>query len=269
MDNIIELNNINYQLEGNCLFENLNLQIEKGAFLSLIGKSGSGKTILLKILTGLIQTNNKIKIDGLYLKEENLLSIRSKIGIVFENPEVNIIADKVKDDILYSIPQNKYSSSNLEKKISEIVQLLQIEELLEKNTSQLSGGEKQLVAIAGALMKGAKILILDNCFSMLDGVSKEKILKRLKKINREKKLTIIYVTSDIEDILYGTHVALLGDKKIKFYGKNNEAFNQEGIFLEEGIEMPFMIQLSNKLKYYGLIDRNILDVGKMVNEIWK
>ena len=166
MDNIIELNNINYQLEGNCLFENLNLQIEKGAFLSLIGKSGSGKTILLKILTGLIQTNNKIKIDGLYLKEENLLSIRSKIGIVFENPEVNIIADKVKDDILYSIPKNKYSSSNLEKKISEIVQLLQIEELLEKNTSQLSGGEKQLVAIAGALMKGAKILILDNCFSI-------------------------------------------------------------------------------------------------------
>lgn len=269
MDNIIEFIDVGYKYKDNVLFEHLDLDIEKGSFLTLVGKSGSGKTTLMKLMTGLIKSNNKIKINGLYLKEENILSIRSKIGFVFENPDINIIADTVEDDILYAVSKEKYSQKALEKRFKGVVAFLEIEHLLKKSTSKLSGGEKQLVAVAGALMTGARILILDNCFSMLDGISKDKILKKLRMLTKDKTMTIIYITSDIEDTLYGTHVALLGDKRIKFYGKKNRAFEEEHLFLEEGIELPFLVQLSSKLKYYSLIDKTILDMNKMVNEIWK
>ena len=269
MENSIELENINYQWKEKVLFENLNWQIENGSFTTLLGKSGCGKTTLLKMIAGYIKCHEKIKVENLLLNEKNLLSIRSKIGFVFENPEKNIIADTVKEDILFSISSKKYSTVQLEKKLFEIAQLLEINPLLEKKTSQLSEGEKQLVALAGVLMKEAKILILDNAFSMVDRITKNKILKYLKVLNREKKITILYATNDIEDSIYGNSIALLGDKKIKFYGKNNFAFKQEELFLEEGFELPFMVQLSSKLKYYNLIKGQILDMNKMVDQIWK
>ena len=118
-------------------------------------------------------------------------------------------------------------------------------------------------------MKGAKIIILDNCFSMVDNITKNHILKKLKVLNRNEKITIIHVTTNMEDSIYGNYIALLGDKKIKFFGKNNYAYTKEELFLEEGIKLPFMVQLSSKLKYYDLISKTILDMNKMVDEVWK
>ncbi len=269
MENIIELSNVNYQIKNTILFKNLNWIIKKGSFVTLLGKSGVGKTTLLKLMTGEIKSDNKIKINGLYVKEENLFSIRSKIGFVYENPEQNLIADNVKDDILYSIPKGKYTYKKMEEMFQEIIKFLEIDHLLDKSTSQLSGGEKQLVAIAGILLRGAKLLLLDNSFSMLDTVTKNKILKKLKFLNRNQKLTIIYVTNDIEDSLYGNYIALLGEQKMSFFGKNNQAFKEEELFLKEGFELPFMIQLSTKLKYYNVVTKQIIDINKMVDEIWK
>ena len=104
---------------------------------------------------------------------------------------------------------------------------------------------------------------------MLDGITKEKVYKYLKKINRENKTTIICTTNDMDDLLYGKRIVMLGNKNIVLDSKTNKAFENEKIFKENNLELPFMASLSIKLKYYNLLDEIILDINKMVNKLWK
>ena len=136
MDNIIECNELNYKYQNKVLFQDLTLEIKKGAFVTLIGKRGSGKTTLMKLIAGMLRSNHNIKVAGLYVKEENLLSLHAKIGFVFENPEKNIVANIVRDDILYSVPKGKYSKKSLDLKFQEVINILEIEHFLDKRTSQ-------------------------------------------------------------------------------------------------------------------------------------
>ena len=258
---IIKIENLNY----GSIFKNLNLEIKEGDFSFISGETSSGKTLLIKMIVGLIDT--EIKVFDMNLKS-NLKEIRKNIGVVFENPENYFVAETVKDEISFILENLKINQNEINKRVNEIANDLNIENLLNLNPHSLSGGEKELVALASALINSPKLLLIDGSLSMLDDVTKDKVFAYLKKLNKEKKLTILVTTNNLEDSLYGKELILL-NKNIVLKEKINKAFDNEDIFKKCHLEMPFMASLSHKLKYYGLVDKVILKMDKMVNELWK
>ena len=239
------------------LFINLNLTIKEKSFTTIVGSSSSGKTTLAKLLCGIIK-NKQVTTE----KTEN-------IAVIFDQIEDNFIYDTVIDNLAFPLENRNIQRTEMKKRITQIADYLDINPLLECNIHTLSGGEKELVALAEALITEPKLLILDETFGMLDEKQKQKCFKLLKKINREKKTTIIYLTSDVENVIYGKEIAILANKTIKKQGPIKELLTDEKSFKIARQKLPFMADLSLKLKYYNLIDGLILEESKMVDALWK
>ncbi len=265
MENGIEIKNLNY----GALFHDFQLKVKKGTFLSLIGRNGCGKSMLVKMILGFISVDATILVDGFALNKKNKKQIRKKIGVVFETPDRNFVAETPREDMIAFLRNIGYSQKEIQKQIEDFSKELEIQDLLDCSVSSLSGGEKQLVALATALLHKPSILLLDDAFSMLDGVKKEKMLKWIKKLNREKKVTVIQITNNMEDTLYGNEIAVIDNQKIILQGSKETVFQEERLLQQAGLELPFMASLSMKLKFYDLIDTVILDMDQMVNVLWK
>ncbi len=261
---MITIKNLNFSYKNKIIFSDLNLEIKNGEFVFIIGKSGSGKTTLVKILSGLIKENFDIKVDNAEINE-----IKKIMNVSFEGLNTIFITDTVREELEIKLKNLNTPKEEINEQINKIAKYLEIENILDCEPNSLSGGEKELVKIAAALLGTPKIIILDECTSMLDGITKEKVYKYLKKINRENKTTIICTTNDMDDLLYGKRIVMLGNKNIVLDSKTNKAFENEKIFKENNLELPFMASLSIKLKYYNLLDEIILDINKMVNKLWK
>ena len=261
---MITIKNLNFSYKNKIIFSDLNLEVKNGEFVFIIGKSGSGKTTLVKILSGLIKENFDIKVDNAEINE-----IKKIMNVSFEGLNTIFITDTVREELEIKLKNLNTPKEEINEQINKIAKYLEIENILDCEPNSLSGGEKELVKIAAALLGTPKIIILDECTSMLDGITKEKVYKYLKKINRENKTTIICTTNDMDDLLYGKRIVMLGNKNIVLDSKTNKAFENEKIFKENSLELPFMASLSIKLRYYNLLDEIILDINKMVNKLWK
>lgn len=267
--NIIDIDNLNFSYKNKQIFNDFNFKIKEGSFTTVAGSCGSGKTTLVKIILGLISNDFNVKICGIKMNSENKKEIRKQIGVVFENPDNSFVAETVIDDITFTLENLNTPVEEIKIRVENITKQLKIEHLLDLNPYSLSGGEKQLVSLASALITDPKILILDESLSMLDCLKKDEILKYLKKINRENKITIINITQDLEESIYGKKIILINNGKVVLDEKISSAFIDEKIYKICNLEVPFLASLSNKLKYYGLVDEVILDMGKMVNKLWK
>lgn len=264
---MIKINHLDYSYNNKKIFENLNLNIEVGDFVFVVGPSGSGKTTLIKILTGLIDGDFDIKIDNTDIS--NINEIRKNVGVALESLNNIFIAETVYDELAFKLENMSVSKNKIDDEIKRISNDLKINHLLDVTPNNLSGGEKELVAIAAALIGNPKIVILDEAMSMIDGITKDYIYKYLKKINRNNKTTIICTTQDMDDLLYGKRIIIIYDKNILLDSKTKNAFNDEKLYKKADLELPFMASLSIKLKYYGLVDTIITDMNKMVNKLWK
>lgn len=269
MKKIIEIKDLNFSYDQQPILSNINLNIEEGSFTTILGPNGSGKSTLMRILLGLEKTDSYIKIDGTVLTNETIRDIRKKIGVVFENPDNQLIAQTVEDDIVFSLENLNYPRSKIQKKYNKIVKQLNLESIVKKDPHRLSGGEKQKVALACALITEPKILILDEAFTMIDNKYKTEILELLKNIHKKNNTTIIMITHDTNDCLLGDKIVLMKDGVIIKEGLKEEICKEEKLFHELGLELPFMVDLSIKLQYYGLIDEIIYDMNEMVDTIWK
>ena len=238
------------------LFIDFNLKIKEKSFTTIIGSSSCGKTTLAKLLCGYIQ-NECVTTE----KKEN-------ISILFDQIEDNFIYDTVIENLVFPLENRNIDKFEMKKRVAQMADYLNINALLECNVHTLSGGEKELVALAEALITNPKLLILDEAFGMLDEMQKQKCFKLLKKINREKKTTIIYLTNDTESIIYGKTIGVITNKQIT-KGNLKDILKNEKLFKNAKQKLPFMADLSLKLKYYDLIDDIILDESKMVDALWK
>lgn len=264
MKDIIKIKNLNYKNFDNKLFNNFELNIEESDFMSIIGPNNAGKTTLIKILSGLKKYEGTILIDNKELKE-NKKEIRKIISIVFDNPETQFIMDTVYNDI-YLTAKNK-KIDNIDEEINKISKILKIENILDKSPQHLSGGEKQKVVIASALLGNPKILILDEALSMIDPISKKEIYKYLVKLNNEGT-TIINISSDIEDTLYSKNILILNNGTIESLDTKENTYNKENIFKKLQMELPFIIELSKKLSYYNLVNKDYYNEEELINKLW-
>jgi energy-coupling factor transport system ATP-binding protein len=264
MDNMIVIDNLDFSYDDKVIFNNFNLSIKKGSFTTIIGKNGSGKSTLANILTGLISSNN-IYIDGILLCDDNLLFIRKSMCAVLGCLSYSFICESVRDELSFSIDSSEESFN----RINVVVSSLGIEYLLDRNPNDLSIGESQIVGIACALINNPKLIILDEAFSSIDYVSKTKVLNYLKKINIDDNVTILNFTNDIDESLYGSDIVVIDNGKVVLHDDIVTVYKQEKILKNVGFNLPFMVDLSNRLSYYDLVDDFIFDMDDMINLLWK
>ena len=265
---MITIRNLTFKYRAKDLFNDVNMDIEKGKITSIIGSNGSGKSTLVKILVGLYRYNGKIEINNIPLLKDNRKEIRKSIGVVFTNPDNQFVAETVMDDIAFTLENMNYKKNIIKKKIEEISKYLGIYDILECNPHDLNSNQKQLVSLASALVHDPKILILDEALTMLDPYDKEKILNILKELNN-KGLTILNISHDIEDTLISDYIYVLDKGKIILNGPKEEVYKEEDVLHKLGFELPFMVELSNRLIFYDLIDHVIYNMEEMVDTLWK
>ena len=269
MNDIIRIRNLSFSYNDNVIFDNFNLSIAKGSFTTIIGNNGSGKSTLVKILLGLKNANGDITINGFSLDESNIRKVRRLIGVVFENPDSEFVTETVVDDLAFTLENLQFSKEEILEKIEYIAKKLEIEHLLTKNPRNLSGGEKQLVALATALISNPPILLLDEPFTMVDGKDRERIFNIVREYNKTKYTTVINITHDIEDTLYGDYIIVMNQGKIDAIGETKEILKKDELFKENNIDLPFIVKLSKKLCECGVVDEIYFRNEDLIDNLWK
>lgn len=266
---ILEIKSLTFRYKDKFIFNDFNLNIERGSWVTIAGPNGAGKTTLVKILAGLEKSYSDIKIFNKPLNKKNLYKIRKEIGFVFDNPDNFFACETVEDELAFSLENMAVAPQTIKHKIAEISKLLKIDKLLKKNPYNLSGGEKQKVALACALMLEPRMLVLDEALLMIDINEREELLKILKKYNKEKRVTILSFTHNLDESIYSDRLIILHEGVVVVDGAFPHVFSEERVMRKIGLEVPFSIELSQKLRVYNIIDTLEVDLERLVSLLWK
>ena len=266
---ILEVKDLNfsYEEEGKTI-DNVSFSVEEGSYTTIVGHNGSGKSTIAKLIMGLLESaSGTITIDGIALNNENLAKIRSRIGIVFQNPDNQFIGATVRDDIAFGLENHCVEPSMMDEIIDTNAALVKMSDFMDQEPTHLSGGQKQRVAIAGVLAMKPKLLIFDEATSMLDPDGKDEIKKVIMKLHKESSLTILSITHDIDEVASSDYVVALDQRKVVLTGTPQEVFQQEKKLKEMKLDIPFSLKIADELKKRGVtVDRCITMEG-MVNEL--
>ena len=266
---ILEVKDLNfsYEEEGKTI-DNVSFSVEEGSYTTIVGHNGSGKSTIAKLIMGLLESaSGTITIGGIALNNENLAKIRSRIGIVFQNPDNQFIGATVRDDIAFGLENHCVEPSMMDEIIDTNAALVKMSDFMDQEPTHLSGGQKQRVAIAGVLAMKPKLLIFDEATSMLDPDGKDEIKKVIMKLHKESSLTILSITHDIDEVASSDYVVALDQGKVVLTGTPQEVFQQEKKLKEMKLDIPFSLKIADELKKRGVtVDRCITMEG-MVNEL--
>ena len=246
--------------------DNINLTINDGDFVGLIGHTGSGKSTLIQHFNGLVMPNEgKVIVDGedITQKGYNLSKVRAKVGIVFQYPEYQLFEETVYKDIAFGPKNMGMSDKETDKIIHEVIKMVGLKEKhLEKSPFELSGGQKRRVAIAGVLAMNPKILVLDEPTAGLDPKGRDDILNTIKKIHEEKGTTVVLVTHSMEDIVkIAKTIIVMSDGKVIMHDTVEKVFSNPDFLTSIGLNVPQINMVVNKLKEKGIdLGKNIFTV---------
>ena len=225
---ILEVKDLNFSYEEEeKTIDNVSFSVEEGSYTTIVGHNGSGKSTIAKLIMGLLESaSGTITIDGIALNNENLAKIRSRIGIVFQNPDNQFIGATVRDDIAFGLENHCVEPSMMDEIIDTNAALVKMSDFMDQEPTHLSGGQKQRVAIAGVLAMKPKLLIFDEATSMLDPDGKDEIKKVIMKLHKESSLTILSITHDIDEVASSDYVVALDQGKVVLTGTPQEVFQQ-------------------------------------------
>lgn len=254
---------INMDNEVINVIDNLSLNIPSNKYVCILGHNGSGKSTLAKLLIGLIKPQSgEIYIDNKLLTPENVMEIRSDIGIVFQNPDNQFIGSSVEDDIAFGLENQCVDPSLMPGIIKEYATKVGMQDFLGHEPTRLSGGQKQRVAIAGILATKPKIMIFDEATSMLDPKGRNEVNESILELKNENK-TIISITHDIEQAVYADHIIVMNKGKVLMQGNPHEVFKQSDKLIEVGLNIPFALQVSKALNKDNQTNLNCLDIDEI------
>src|SRR5690554_346296 len=263
---IIQIKGLHFSYDRkNEAINNLNLEIEKGKWIAVVGPNGSGKSTLAKLLVGLLEADKgSILIDGLLLNEENLKEIRKHIGIVFQNPDNQFVGVTVKHDIAFGLENQLVPQPEIVKLVDEYSEVVGMKKYLDKEPHQLSGGEKQRVAIAGALAMNQQIMIFDEATSMLDPEGKKDITDFIIRLNEEFNKTLITITHDLEFARRADYVVVLNEGSVVMEGTPDVIFQNSETLQKINLDIPFSLRVYEKAKN----DEKLKDNEKLLEALW-
>ena len=245
----------NGNIEGkNRAIDKISLDVKEGDFISILGANGSGKSTFAKHLNSiLLPTEGTVWIDGMDSKDdEKLFTIRQTAGMVFQNPDNQIIGQVVEEDVAFGPENMGIPTEQIRERVDEALKTLGMMEFAKKSPNRLSGGQKQRVSIAGVLAMHPKCIVLDEPTAMLDPAGRKEVIRALRALNEVEKITIILITHYMEETIYSDKIFVMNKGKIMMEGSPREIFTHVEELEEYKLEVPKITLLAHELKKKGV-----------------
>ncbi|WP_279230328.1 energy-coupling factor transporter ATPase [Thermohalobacter berrensis] len=272
---MIKLENVTYKYESNenegvVALNGINLSINKGEFVVILGHNGSGKSTLAKLINALIvPTSGKVYVNGMDTQdEENIWHIRRTAGMVFQNPDNQLVATIVEEDVAFGPENLGIHPKEIRKRVNEALTAVEMEEYKDYAPHLLSGGQKQRIAIAGVLAMKPECIILDEPTAMLDPSGRKEVINTIKKLNREENKTIVHITHYMDEAVEADRVIVMEKGNIILEGTPKTVFSQVEKVKQIGLDVPQVTELAYMLRKEGIdIPQNILTIEELVSAL--
>ena len=234
----------------NYVLKDINLDIYDGSFTVVLGHNGSGKSTLAKLFNMILSpTKGKVYIDGIDSSdEENLFLVRQNVGMVFQNPDNQLVATIVEEDVAFGPENLGIEPSEIRKRVDDALEMVGMSEYKLHAPHRLSGGQKQRIAIAGIIAMMPKLMIFDEATAMLDPSGREEVLETIKRLNTEKKMTVILITHYMNEAVLADRVVVLNKGEVYLDGTPIEVFSQFDKIKKAGLDVPQVTELMNMLE---------------------
>ena len=279
MKSFIEFDGVTFAYEENeeslsaeTVIENMNLKIEKGDFVAVLGHNGCGKSTLAKLCNAiLVPQQGKVYIDGIDTADEDrLYNIRQRVGMVFQNPDNQIVATIVEDDVAFGPENLGVEPSEIRKRVDEALKNVGMYEFRTFEPHKLSGGQKQRVAIAGIIAMKPDCIVLDEPTAMLDPRGRREVMATVKRLNEEYGITVIFITHYMDEAVKADRVIVMDKGKIILDGRPKEVFVNIDTLKRIGLDVPEATELTHLLIEKGIdLPEDILDIDELYSYILK
>ncbi|MEG0614237.1 MAG: energy-coupling factor transporter ATPase [Oscillospiraceae bacterium] len=275
MENIIEAKNVQFHYSNEFeedvpikeILKDISIDIKKGEFVAVLGHNGSGKSTLAKHFNAiLLPCGGSVLVGGIDTKdEEKLFDIRQKIGMVFQNPDNQIVATIVEEDVAFALENMGVEPSEMRKRVDDALGAVGMYEYREHAPHQLSGGQKQRVAIAGIIAMCPNCIVLDEPTAMLDPRGQREVLKTIRRLNKDEGVTIVLITHYMDEAAKADRVVVMDEGKVILDDVPKEVFSHVEQLKSVGLDVPQVTELAYELKKCGLnIDEHIISEEECV-----
>ena len=274
MSSIISIKNLHYtypggEIESLC---GVNLEIEKGSFVAVLGHNGSGKSTLAKHMNAILTpTEGEVLVNGMSTSDENnLLNIRRTVGMVFQNPDNQIVANVVEDDVAFAPENLGVEPKEIRRRVDNALEQVDMSEFKLHAPHLLSGGQKQRVAIAGVIAMEPEVIVLDEPTAMLDPRGRDEVITTVTKLCREKGITVVLITHHMAECIGADRLIVMSNGYVIADGSPESVFSQVELMKSEGLTVPATTQLMYELNKNGWnLPLDALEVNECAKEIAK
>ena len=238
---------------GVTVFQDMNLTVEEGSFVAILGTNGCGKSTLAKHFNAiLLPTGGSVHVCGIdTLLEDRIMSVRRNVGMVFQNPDNQIVANVVEEDVAFGPENLGISSPEIRYRVDKALKAVGMYEYREHAPHLLSGGQKQRIAIAGVIAMAPKCIVLDEPTAMLDPRGRREVIETIRNLNREKKITVVLITHHMDEAAKAQRVVVLHKGKVAADGTPQEVFSQVELLHSIGLAAPDSVELCWELNREG------------------
>ncbi len=253
------------------VLKGIDLDIKKGEFVAVLGHNGSGKSTLAKCFNAInLPESGDAFVDGINTKDDDrLLDIRQKVGMVFQNPDNQIVATIVEEDVAFALENMGVAPDEIRRRVDDALKTVGMYEYREHAVHKLSGGQKQRVAIAGIIAMSPDCILLDEPTAMLDPAGRSEVMKTIKMLNREKNVTIVLITHYMEEAAQADRVVVIDSGEIIIDGKPKQVFSQVQTLRNLGLDVPQVTELCFELRKAGVeIPQDIITEEECVEALY-
>lgn len=252
------------------VLKDINIEIEKGSFTAVLGHNGSGKSTLAKHFNAiLLPSGGKVYVKGMDTADENnIFNIRQSAGMVFQNPDNQMVAALVEDEVAFAPENLGVEPKEIRRRVDECLEIVNMTKYAQSSPSKLSGGQKQRVAIASVIAMNPEILILDEPTAMLDPKGRSEVIKTIKMLNEEKDITVVLITHYMDEAAQADRTVVIDDGEIVLDGTPKEVFKNVEKLKSLGLDVPQVTELAYELRKMGIeISDDVLTVDECFDEI--
>lgn len=273
MKQMIELKNVSFRYDKTVeeyQIDTVSFHVKQGEWLSIVGHNGSGKSTVVRLIDGLLEAESgEIYVDGKQLTRETIWEIRSKIGIVFQNPDNQFVGATVEDDVAFGLENQGLPREEMKKRVAESLELVGMLDFKKREPARLSGGQKQRVAIAGVVSLRPAILILDEATSMLDPEGRRELIQTVQEIRKYHQMTVVSITHDLEEVAMSDRVLVMKKGQVESTSSPRELFSRDDLD-QIGLDEPFTNQLRESLRETGYqLPDGYLTEGELEDKLWE
>ena len=272
MKQMIELKNVSFRYDKTVeeyQIDTVSFHVKQGEWLSIVGHNGSGKSTVVRLIDGLLEAESgEIYVDGKQLTRETIWEIRSKIGIVFQNPDNQFVGATVEDDVAFGLENQGIPREEMLQRVEKAIEQVGMLEFKDREPSRLSGGQKQRVAIAGIIALRPTIIILDEATSMLDPEGREDLMAVMRELQKKFQLTIISITHDLTEIALSNRTLVFQKGKLESSMTPRELFSRNDLN-EIGLDKPFSKQVQESLSSHFPLKQDYLTESELLDQLWE